>query len=494
MFAKAASLAPALRQSRREVRIPVVGPSSTNAGRVFANDRLYSQVDIHPDRSINLFPVKPENEGEPWILRSRPGLELHTTLPRSPIRGRLVHDGRYFCVAGPRVYEVYENGDYRDWGAITSLRGKVTMASLLSIIVIGDGKRYYAFDLTAGTVSQIADAPRGRFCVFFNQRILYQGENGQVFYSELNDATNIPGANFFTAESLPDEIEAITTTEDQVWLHGSNSTEAWYDSGDTDNPFQRIPGGVIRNGCLSADTALALDNGIWWVGQDEFGKGIVWRANGFTPQRVSTSAVERFTATATNLSAYAYQEEGHTFYVLNADEGTWCHDLKTQEWHERAWQNRNSGFAERQRVETCAFCFGIHMVTDYTNGRVYRQTLDYHADDGQEIVKTRVFSGYERLGHNAIIDELFVDMVAGAGLDGSPDTGLDPHVMLRVAPDGDLFGTEMQQPMGRIGAGDTQVRFFNLGVGRDWVFELSVSDPVITAITGAAAVVREGRR
>src|SRR5690606_16378812 len=111
------------------------------------------------------------------------------------------------------------NGSYREWGKVNSVRGRVGMASLLSVIVIGDGAGYYALDLTAETVTSIADAPRGRFPVFFNQRIIYQGENGQVYYSELNDPTDIPGLNLFTAESLPDEIVAITTTEDQIWLH-----------------------------------------------------------------------------------------------------------------------------------------------------------------------------------------------------------------------------------------------------------------------------------
>lgn len=494
MFTSAARYAPALQQKRKEKRIPVVGPSSVYSSAVSLDARSFSQIPINIERSVNLFPVKPEREGELWVLRRRPGLELFATLPRTPIRGRLVHDNRYFCVAGPRVYEVYENGDYKDWGAIGSLTGKVQMASLLSVIVIGDGAKYYALDLVAGTVTQIVDAPRGRFPVFFNQRILYQGENGQVFYSELNDATNIPGANFFTAESLPDDIVAITTTEDQIWLHGGKSTEPWYDSGDADNPFQRIQGGVMKNGCLSGDTALVLDNSVWWVGQDDFGKGIVWRSNGFSPQRVSTSAVERFTKTATNLSAYCYQEEGHSFYVLNADQGSWAFDIKVQDWHERAWLNRATGEQERQRVETCAFCYGSHITTDYENGRVYLQTIDYPADHGQEIRATRAFKGPAISGRNIIIDELRLDLATGVGLDGSPGIGVDPYLMLRTAPEGVAFGTEMTAPMGKIGQSETQVRFFELGVGRQWVFEVSVSDPVVIGLSEATVVYREGTR
>lgn len=455
-----------------------------------SNPGISAKVDSQ--RSINWYPVKPEREGDRVHLRGRPGLELHCTLPKSPIRGVLDFTGRFFCVAVARVYEVYANGTYRDWGAIGSVEGKVTMAALLDVIVIGDGSGYYALDLAAGTISVITDAPRGRFCVFYNQRILYQGENGQVFYSELNDATNIPGLNFFTAEGLPDEIVAITTAEDQILLHGADSTELWYDSGDADNPFQRISGGSVYSGCGWPDTALRLDNASWWVETDKDGAGIVRRLQGTTALRVSTSAVERFTATATNLSAHSYQEEGHTFYVLNADQGTWVFDLKSQEWHERAWLNRNTGEQERSRPEAHVFCYGLHLVTDYESGKVYRQSLAYHSDAGQEIRRTRVSAHADQSGRAVIVDELFLDFATGVGL--VTGQGSDPKVMLRVSHDGVTFGRERTASLGKIGQFRNRVRFHRLGRGTDFLFEISVSDPVLSVLMDGDVKVRVGAR
>ncbi|MGX7895470.1 hypothetical protein [Tsuneonella sp. HG222] len=480
MLARYASVKP--RKDWRDVPIPLIGPTQTGP-----------KPQVATQRSINWYLVKPEREGDPWTLRGTPGLELLGTLPRTPIRGYHVHNGRLFAVAGARVYEVYANGSYREWGAISSVRGRVVMASLLNVIVIGDGAGFYALDLDASTLTAITDAPRGRFCVFFNQRILYQGENGQVFYSELNDATDIPGANFFTAESLPDEIVAITTTEDQIWLHGDESTEAWYDSGDVDNPFQRIGGGVVYSGCAHPYTALRLDNSVWWVEQDKEGQGIVRRSNGFTPMRVSTSAVERFVAGSTEITAYTYQEEGHTFYVLNSEAGTWAYDLKTQEWHERAWLNRETGAQERQRQEFHAFVYGSHVVGDYETGKVYRMGLDLFSDAGQEIRRVRTSAIYAAAGRWIEIGELWLDFAGGVGLDGSGQ-GTSPEVMLRAAPEGVAFGIERTESLGGIGEYDTQVRFYDFGTGRKWVFEVAVSDPVFTALSGAVARVSVGGR
>lgn len=447
---------------------------------------------VASQKSVNWFIVKPEREGDPWRLAGTPGLELLGTLPRTPIRGFHVHDGRLFAVAGARVYEVYSDGTYREWGRINSVRGRVGMASLLQTVVIGDGAGYYALDLTEGEVSAIVDAPRGRFPVFFNQRILYQGENGQVFYSELNDPTDIPGLNFFTAESLPDEVVAITTTEDQIWFHGADTTEVFYDSGDADNPFQRIGGGVIYSGCGHPDTALRLDNSIWWVEADKDGAGIVRRSSGFSALRVSTSAIERFVASSASLTAYSYQEEGHLFYVLNSELGTRVYDLKSQEWHERAWLNRETGEQERQRQEFHAFVYGVHIVGDYESGKVYRMGLDLLSDAGQEIRSERRSAVMHAEGRMITVGELWLDFAAGVGLNSGQ--GSDPQVMVSAAPEGVSFGNIRTESIGAMGEFDTQVRFFDFGMGRRWVFEVATSDPVFKSLSGATAKISVGAR
>lgn len=73
--------------------------------------------------------------------------------------------------------------------------------------------------------------------------------------------------------------------------------------------------------------------------------------------------------------------------------------------------------------------------------------------------------------------------------------GLEPLVMLRVSSDGgNTFSSEYTAPLGAIGAFDTIVRFFDLGIARDWVFEISVSDPVLTGIMGGEATIKGGKR
>lgn len=482
MLARTAALKQrALTSQWRDIPVPLF---ATHTGPV---------PQIASQRYVNWYPVKPEREGDPWTARGTPGLELKDSLGRTPQRGWHIHKGRLFVVAGARVYEVYSDGSSFDWGAISTVRNRVVMASLLNVIVIGDGAGYYALDLDAGTITAIADAPLGRFCVFFNQRILYQGENGQVFYSELNDPTDIPGLNFFSAESLPDEIVAITTTEDRIGLHGEDSTEWWFDSGDADNPFQRIPGGVTYIGCQHPFTALRLDNSIWMAGRDKEGANIVWRSQGTDFVKVSTPAIDRFLAESEEVTAYSYQEEGEAFLVLNSEIGTRAYGIKSTEWHDRAWLNSETGAQERQRQEFHAFVYGAHYVGDYENAKVYRMGLDLKSDAGDEIKRTLVTAHIGKDGRFITVGELWLDFATGVGLDGSGQ-GIDPVVMVRAAPEGVSFGLERTENLGAIGETDTQVRFYDFGIGRKWAFEISVSDPVFSAIKGATARVSIGGR
>ncbi|MEN3973112.1 packaged DNA stabilization protein [Sphingomicrobium sp. XHP0235] len=444
------------------------------------------------ERSINFFPIAPESANARPALRGRPGLSLLTTLPKTPIRGVVSVGDRPFMVAGGSIYELTVSG-YTEWGTIPSQYGDVTLASLTAgnntTIIIGDGAGYHALDLTTRTVSAVTSAPRGRFCVYHKNRILYEGENGQVYYSELLDPTNIPELNLYTAESLPDDIVALVSTENEIYHFGSESVEIFYNSGDSDNPFEPIPSGVSFNGCAFPNTALRLDNSVYWVGKDEQGAGVVYRMNGTVGARVSTSSVERAIEAATTVSAHSYQEEGNTFYRVNTDRATWVFNLATQLWHEEAWLNPATGDQERARPEHHVYALGGHLVTDYASGRVYRQSLDYHDDAGQEIRRTRIDS-FHANGRQIIFDELFADFVTGVG----QATDRAPQVMLEVAPDGASYGRELMRPLGAIGEYKNRVRFHRLGKGTDFKIRLSVSDPVPVILRGGDIRARMGNR
>jgi hypothetical protein len=279
-------------------------------------------------------------------------------------------------------------------------------------------------------------------------------------------------------------------------VFGTDSVEVWYDSGATDFPLQRIQGAFNEIGCVSAFSVAKLDNGLFWLGTDARGQGIVYRANGYTGVRVSTHAIEYAIAQYGNISdaiAYTYQQEGHAFYVLTFPSGnaTWVYDVSTQVWHERAGFDNGEFMRHRSNCQ-CNFGGNI-LVGDFENGNIYRFDLDVYADNGgiQKWLRSwrALPTGQNNLKRTAH-HSLQLDCETGVGLNDGQ--GSDPQVMLRWSDDGGhTWSNEHWSPIGKIGAYGHRTFWRRLGMTlklRDRVYELSGTDPNKIAIMGAELI------
>jgi hypothetical protein len=317
----------------------------------------------------------------------------------------------------------------------------------------------------------------------------------------------------------------VSVDHREAWLFGSDSVEVWYDAGLADFPLTRIQGAFNELGCAAAFSVAKLDNTLFWLGTDARGQGIVYKANGYNGQRVSTHAVEWQIQQYGNISdaiAYTYQQDGHGFYVLTfpSANATWVYDAATQAWHERAgWDN--GSFTRHRSNCQCNFVGNI-IVGDYQNGNIYTFDLDTYADNGQIQRWLRSWralpTGTNTLKRTAQ-HSLQLDAQAGALLtpiteyvyltteDGfrliteSYDNLIDettlsvnppPQFMLRWSDDGGhTWSNEHWAQGGAVGAYGTRIFWRRLGMTlklRDRVYELSGTDPIQIAIMGADLV------
>ena len=60
-----------------------------------------------------------------------------------------------------------------------------------------------------------------------------------------------------------------------------------------DFPFERVQGGFIEYGCVAPASLAKIKGVVFWLGRDAFGQGVVYLAQGMTPQRISTHAIEQ---------------------------------------------------------------------------------------------------------------------------------------------------------------------------------------------------------
>ena len=366
---------------------------------------------------------------------------------------------------------------------------------------------------------------------FLDGYFVFNEPNSQrLWVTESYNGAAIDSLAFASAEGSPDDLVTLIVDHREVWLFGVNTVEVWYNAGTPDFPLARIQGAFNEIGCLAAYSVAKLDNGLFWLGRDARGNGVVYRSKGYSGERVSTHAVEWQIQQYTDLSdavAYTYQQDGHSFYVLNFPTAntTWVYDVATGLWHERAgWENNQF---TRHRGN-CQMNFNKEIVIgDYVSGFIFAYDPTVYTEAGtvqkwlrswralptgeNNLKRTTQHSlqldcetgvglnsnDYGLLGTTYLITEDFKNIITEDGdfLVSSlnlPAPGIVPQVMLRWSDDGGhTWSNEHWKSMGRIGQFGYRTIWRRLGMTlkiRDRVYEISGTDPVKTAIMGAELI------
>lgn len=547
-------------------------------------------------RCINWMVEQTEQGGATkTALVPTPGLLLYDSVGTGPIRGTLVFENRMYVISGNEVYAFTGNSSVL-LGTILTSTGVVSMDVNGPQVMLVDGTAGYIITIATQVLAQITDTdfPNGVRCVCCLQNFFIVGADGtqQFEISSPLDGFTWNGLDFASKEGAPDPIVGMIADHSELWLIGSKDAEVWAYTGNTDFPFERNQGVFIQQGTCSPNVICRMDNSIFWLGQSENGAGIVWRAVGYTPSRISTYAIEQAflldnvstsngssatdiallaiqqlrlgqtpafissqlatAMTATTLvyvaasssmatfdgttytlvsdydaatliaprivnldefatdvyasgaaptipfpstsgplldtaTAYAYQQAGHTFFVVNTNEATWVFDAATQEWHQRAYLNHKTGQLERHRANTHCYFNGRHIVGDYENGNLYVLDLDTRTDKGVPIKRVRsTVEEYDANEYGRIFYQT-LELQFQAGVGTVSGSGSDPKIAMRYSNDGGhTWSSERTGTMGKIGQFYARCKWEQLGSGRHRVWEISTVDPVIPVILGAA--------
>lgn len=454
-----------------------------------------NSINVDCQRCINLYPEMNESgfgkEKEVASLVSTPGLLLLTTIGVGPLRGTYFSStNKLFVVSGNKCYSVNSSWVATEIGTLTTAVGPVCIADNGVSLMIVDGEKGYVVTLSNSAFVQITDPdfPAASQVTYQDGYFIFDyPDSGQFGISGLNDVT-FDELDIATSEGNPDNLIGLMSVHRDLWLFNDDTIEIFYNSGNADFPFERIQGAFIEVGLVAKFSIAKMNNTIFWLGKTDLGSGIVYMANGYQPQRISTHAVETAMQSYGDLSgteAYCYQENGHSFYILNFENAntTWVYDTTTNLWHERAYTNQ--GTFERHRANCHAFAYGIHVVGDYENGNLYELSRTTYSDNGSEITRQRVTphlsAGLKRVFYNSFQ----LDIETGTGLDGIVQ-GTDPQAILEFSDDGGhSWSNEKWASFGKIGQTKKRAIWRRLGQSRDRVYKLSITDPVKVTIIGA---------
>lgn len=315
--------------------------------------------------------------------------------------------------------------------------------------------------------------------------------------SNLFDLSFWAPLNFSSADSQPDNIVGIADLHEEQFIFKERNIEVWINAGLPGFAFQRLAGVHIEMGCAAAFSIAKAGESLIWVSQNAQGVGGVHQISGYEPKKISTKAIDKQIQSYSTISdavAYAYQQDGHLFYVVSFPTGnaTWVYDatesaaLGYPAWHQRA-SFANGMFG--RHLSNCYASFNNQCVVgDFMSGNLYAYDMDTQTDNGTPKKWVRSWRALAQPTLNPMtFSALQIDMETGIEV---PD-GTNPQVVLRWSDDGGHnWSNERFQAAGATGKTAQRVIFKRLGStrlnsGLDRIFELSSTDPFMTAILAA---------
>lgn len=391
-------------------------------------------------RLVNAFAEQSTGDTEDmFAIMAVPGLVEFNSISALPVRGLHVVGSTLYAVVGVTLGRIAADGTETSLGTIAGT-GPVRMAdngTELAICAAPNGYVYSGGSLHSG----ILNLPSVSDVAFVDGFFVWTVANSDQFIiSGLNDGLTYDPLDVATVEGSPDALAGVENDHRELLFFGTATTEVWYNSGEADFPFSRQGNAFVERGCADRDSLVKIDNGVHFVGDDR----ICYRLDGYRPVRISTHPIEYELARASWFRAFTYTQEGHKFYVLNTDVGTFAYDMATGAWAERRSYGR-----DYYRVGCAVVAYGQTLMGDAVVGKLYTPSLDVYNEDGDPmpvIVELPEIDKGDRERATLYAFEIYAE----TGIGNSSVT--DPQALLQYSRDGGRqWSNEMARSMGAIG-------------------------------------------
>ena len=452
--------------------------------------------------------TKADGERGQWSLYPTPGKVTMVTPAAAEVRAlRSCMGGTILlAVVGNTVYSINQAWTATSVGTLSTSTGQCRIAdngSGAGGAIITDGVSRYGYKFSGTWQGALTDGGftnTGIGCDCVDNFIVYFQTASQNWgCTNANDTASI-ALSVAKKTGSPDNIVGIIVHQHEVFLLGEFTTEAWVDEGAYPFPFGLvpIPGTSSQHGCVAPGSVAQLGDSFAWVGRDRKGQGIIFQMQQYEPVQISTHAVtatlqnvDGTPATLSDAVGFTYFLEGHECYVVTFPtlDITWVYDLATEQWHK--WLSWDGTSWHRNRANCGAQFNGLSLVGDQSNGKISALTNYTFTEDGNTIRRLRRaphnVADFKQVGHQ----KLQLQFQPGVGL--STGQGSDPQAMLRWSHDGgSTWSNEHWRSIGKTGKYRNRAIWRKLGIARDNVYEVSMTDPVKAVIVSADLVALAG--
>jgi hypothetical protein len=488
------------------VRLPIIGGAYATRSPVGSAYRC-----------INLYPEENRADGpQTWTLYQRPGNRLLAPGMGAPGRGIYrATNGNGYCVIGQNVYSISPAWVLTKIGQLnvpgTNLVSMIDNG--VTLVLVDNSALGYEITLNTNAFQVIVD-PTGTFVGatkvdYIDGFIVWNLPGTPTFGSTFDNVIETDPTFTAAKNGYGDLLQTLVVNNRQLLLFGALKSEIWYDAGGQLFPFAELPGAYIEHGCIAPYSVACYDNSTFWLGQDLYGVGFVFRQRGYKTTTISSPAISfairamlKAGADLSDAVGYCYVMDGHVFYVLTFISGdqTWVFDDLVGEpakaWHQRGWSDQD-GKIHRERAISHAFLNGRNVVQDWQTGALYDLDPNYYFDDVVGVSGPIAYIRglpvpYAGLGlqgpqladdKTLTLNSFVADMECG---NGPVDVnGLPPSITLRISADrGKTFNQTVLQSNGQPGQYETSPKWGPLGLKRFPLLELEYSFAGPAALNG----------
>ena len=196
-----------------------------------------------------------------------------------------------------------------------------------------------------------------------------------------------PGSFFALKDSSTDNLITLYEQNRELWLIGERTSEVWYNSGNANFAFERIPGVGPQIGCSAVNSITRCGQQLVWLAKNEQGQNVIVCTVQYTWEQISTHAIDALIASFPVISdaiGYGYEDQGHLFYMLTfpTADVTLCYDFVSKAWHKRLSWDAAAGLYHRHRSNCYMDLGDVRIVGDYQNGLLYQMSRSFYTDNG----------------------------------------------------------------------------------------------------------------
>ncbi len=383
----------------------------------------------------------------------------------------------FYAVADGSLYAIDADGVVSSLGAVVNAED-ATISGNLDNVAVASGGTYYVWDgaaLTSPATGNFADI--GSVDYLGGYTVYTQRGGRRWGWSDPLDAKTLPALNFATAEAKDDDCLRVLAVQGNAWIFKETSIEIWYLTGQAGaDAFVRMAGGVIDTGLKAFGLVTLLDNGAFFIGDDNV--AYVTTGAGLTPVSVNVPGPTYSIVNEKPQECHYHEDGDHKFCAITfLNRPAWVFDMVTGEWHERA-EGENDPWTASGTAESSGTWYSAHK-----GGKINRMVRS-NADVGQALQRRAVSKTLGGDGNRFRVAELEF-----FGRMGFTSLGRAARAWLKVSGDrGMTWSNERLLSFGEIGEYQNRANLRALGQFRQFTAELNISDPDEISVNTIARV------